>query len=361
MRTICSVFSNPISNDNIYNFNVTSDKIDLIDFGGISSFADLHIANNSVGEATIDLGNGQAITLHGLDAASLTSGDFVFDQMPTLDNAGSMVLSDGAMLPLSGDVNNTGTIELDSTTSGTLLQIIQDGITLHGAGQVTLSDDDGNVVSGTSNDVTFNNVDNTIAGAGQLGAGELDLINSGHIIATGSHALTINTGTNVIENSGTLESTGGGGLVVNSGIENSGLIWANGSNITLNGAVSGSGAVLVDGAATVTFGAATTVNTTLAADAAAMLVMNDSIDFSGKIGGFDANDHLDLTDMVSASGISLAFLANQDGAGGILQVSDGAHTANISLLGQYDASGFASGPDGAHGTVVTYDPSHHSV
>ena len=354
------VFSGPISNDDIYNFNSASDKIDLIGFGGISSFADLHIVDNSVGEATIDLGNGQTITLHGVDAASLTSSDFLFDQTPTVDNAGLMVISDGAMLPLSGDIDNTGTIELDSTTSGTLLQIIQSGITLHGAGQVTLSDDDGNVVSGTSQDVTLNNVDNTISGAGQLGAGELDLINSGNIIATGSHSLTIDTGTNVIENSGTLESTGSGGLVVNSGIDNSGLIWANGSNITLNGAVSGSGTVLVDGAATVTFGAATAVNTTLTADAAATLVMNDSIDFSGKISGFDANDHLDLTDMMFASGISLAYIANQDDAGGVLQVSDGAHTANIALLGQYDAAGFASAADVGAGTLMSYDPSHHS-
>ena len=77
-------------------------------------------------------------------------------------------------------------------------------MTLHGAGQVTLSDDDGNVISGTSQNVTLNNVDNTISGAGQLGAGELDLINSGKIIATGSHSLTIDTGTNVIENSARL-------------------------------------------------------------------------------------------------------------------------------------------------------------
>ena len=319
------------------------------------------IVDNSVGEATIDLGNGQTITLHGVDAASLTSSDFLFDQTPTVDNAGLMVISDGAMLPLSGDIDNTGTIRLKLTTSGTLLQIIQSGITLHGAGQVTLSDDDGNVVSGTSEDVTLNNVDNTISGAGQLGAGELDLINSGNIIATGSHSLTIDTGTNVIENSGTLESTGSGGLVVDGGIDNSGLIWANGSNITLNGASPGSGTVLVDGAATVTFGAATAVNTTLTADAAATLVMNNSIDFSAKISGFDANDHLDLTDMMFASGISLAYIAHQDGTGTLLRGEAVARTHDVKLLlGQYDAAGFASTADGGAGTLISYDSTHHT-
>jgi hypothetical protein len=189
----------------------------------------------------------------------------------------------------------------------------------------------------------------------------LDLINSGNIIATGSHSLTIDTGTNVIENFGTLESTGSGGLVVNSGIDNSGQILAHGSEITLNGTVTGSGNVAVDGIATVTFGAAASVNTTLAADAVATLVMRDSIDFSGKISGFDANDHLDLKDMTFANGVSLDYTANQAGTGGVLQISDGAHTANIALLGQYDAASFTSAGDAGTGTLISYDPNPHAA
>ena len=355
------VFAGPISNDDVYNFNAASDKIDLIGFDGVRSFADLHIADNPVGGAIIDLGNGQTITLHGVDAASLTGSDFLFDQTPITDNAGSMVIGDGAMLPLSGDINNTGSIDLDSAGNGALLQLTQYGVTLHGDGQIVLSDDEGNVISGTLQGVTLNNVDNTISGAGQLGAGELDLINSGTIVATGSHSLIIDTGAHTIENFGTLESAGSGGLVVNSSVDNSGQILAHGGDITLNGAVSGSGSVVIDGTATVTFGAAAAVNTTLATDAIATLVMRDSIDFSGKISGFDANDHLDLKDMTFGHGVSLAYIADQNSSGGILQVSDGAHTANIALLGQYDAAGFASASDGGAGTLISYDPTHHTA
>ena len=59
-------------------------------------------------------------------------------------------------------------------------------------------------------------------GAGQVGAGQTTLINEGTIIATGTHALTIDTGTNVVTNSGTLEATGSGGLVMDSDDSNQG-------------------------------------------------------------------------------------------------------------------------------------------
>jgi hypothetical protein len=47
--------------------------------------------------------------------------------------------------------------------------LIEHGITLHGGGQVVLSDDDHNVISGTLSSVTLDNVDNTISGAARLG------------------------------------------------------------------------------------------------------------------------------------------------------------------------------------------------
>jgi len=56
--------------------------------------------------------------------AALTEIDFVFDQTPVTQNAGSMVISDGAMLPLSGMIENIGTIELNSTGTETDLQLV---------------------------------------------------------------------------------------------------------------------------------------------------------------------------------------------------------------------------------------------
>jgi hypothetical protein len=239
--------------------------------------------------------------------------------------------------------------------------LIQYGITLQGDGQIVLSDDDGNVISGTLSNVTLTNVDNTISGAGQLGAGQLTLINQGDIVATGTHALVIDTGISVIENSGTLESTGSGGLVISSDLANSGLVWAHGGNVVLNGAVSGSGSALIDGTATVEFGAAASINTTIAADGIGTLILHDSFNFAGTVSGFDGNDAFDFTDIAFGGTVALNYTVNQDGTGGLLQVSDGTHSASITLLGQYDAGGFATTADACSGTVVTYDPNHYLV
>ena len=81
------VFAQPIGNDTIYNFNVATDKIDLMGFANIASFSDIQadIDEDSNGDAVITLGNGETITLHGVNAASLTAADFVFNQTPVVD------------------------------------------------------------------------------------------------------------------------------------------------------------------------------------------------------------------------------------------------------------------------------------
>ena len=130
------VFAQPIGNDTIYNFNVASDQIDLIGFNNVASFSDIqaNLTDDGNGNAVITIGAGETITLNGVDASSLNANDFVFDQTPVTENASSMVISDGAMLPLSGVVNNTGTIALNSTGDETDLELIQHGITLQGGG-----------------------------------------------------------------------------------------------------------------------------------------------------------------------------------------------------------------------------------
>ena len=76
------VFSQPIGHDVIYSFDAASDQIDLIGYADFIGFGDIqaHMANDAAGNAVITLGDGQSITLKGVDAASLTASDFVFDQ-----------------------------------------------------------------------------------------------------------------------------------------------------------------------------------------------------------------------------------------------------------------------------------------
>jgi hypothetical protein len=265
-----------------------------------------------------------------------------------------MVISDGAILPLSGTIHNTGTISLNSTGDETDLQLIEHGITLEGHGQIILSDSSQNVISGTVSDVTLTNVDNTISGAGHLGNGVMALVNEGTIIATGTNSLDIDTGTNIVTNSGTIEATGTGGLAIHSDIINTGVLWANGGNLTVDGNVSGNGSAMISGSATLEFVGASTENVSFAAGSTGTLTLDHAFDFSGIVSGLSPGNHLDLLDFNFANGTTLNYAANADGTGGTLSVTDGAHTANITLLGQYDPAGFQTEADKAMGTLISY-------
>ena len=329
------VFAQPIGNDTIYSFNASEDQVDLIGYAGFASFDNVkgHLTADANGNAVITLADGQSITLDGVAAASLSASNFVFNQEPVTNNAGVMTIGDGAVLPLSGIIDNTGTIALDSAGNETQLELIQNGITLQGGGQVILSDSGENFISGTIPNVTLTNVDNTISGAGQLGAGQMTLVNDGTIVATGTHALIIDTGPNVVINSGTLEATGSGGLIVNSDVANSGLIWAYGGNITINGAVTGSGTALISGAATLEFGSASSADITFAADAVGTLILQDPADFTGTISGLSQDDQIDLSNIshAIASVYSITYSLSTDVT--TLAITDGTNTDTINLAG----------------------------
>jgi VCBS repeat-containing protein len=352
------VFSQPIGNDTVHSFDAAADQIDLIGYSGFQSFADVqaHTADDANGNAVITLVDGQSITLDGVHSSALGAGNFVFDQTPVVNNPGTMTLGDGSLLPLSGTVNNSGLISLNSTGDDTLLQVIQHGVTLQSGGQIVLSDNAANLISGTGPDVTLINVDNTISGAGKLGGGMLSLDNRGTIIATGTNALVIDTGGSVVVNSGMLEATGSGGLMVDGGLANSGTLWANGGNIVVHGAVTGEGDATIGNLSKLEFGGASSTDVTFAHDAAGTLELDDSFDYSGHIGGVTNDDKLDLNDILFGAGTTVAYQASQDGSSGILSVSDGAHSATLHLLGTYEANGFRLADDGEGHTVVTYNP-----
>ncbi|MBZ9722317.1 VCBS domain-containing protein, partial [Mesorhizobium sp. CO1-1-11] len=357
------VFSQPIGADTVHNFDAAADQIDLIGYNGLADFADLqtHIADDANGNAVIALGDGQSITLDGVHSGALTASNFVFDQTPVVNNSGTMTIGDGALLPLSGIINNSGLISLDSTGGDTLLQVIQHGVTLQGGGQILLSDSAANMISGTGPDVTLVNVDNTISGAGQLGGGMLSLDNQGTIIATGSHALVIDTGGSVVTNSGTLEATGSGGLTVAGGLANSGMLWANGGDIVIHGQVTGDGDATIGNLSKLEFGGASSTDVTFGHDAAGTLQLDDSFDYSGRIGGITNDDRLDLGDILFGAGTTAVYQANQDGSGGTLTVSDGTHGAALHLVGNYDANAFKLADDGQGHTVVSYNPAEFTL
>jgi VCBS repeat-containing protein len=353
------VFARPIGLDTIYSFDAGQDRIDLIGYAGFANFDDVqrHLSQDNAGNAVLALAVGQSITLMGVAAAALTAGNFVFDQTPVLANVATMTVGDGALLPLSGVIDNAGTIALDAAARDTHLQLIQYGVTLQGGGELILSDSVHNVISGSLPGVTLTNLDNTISGAGQLGAGQMMLVNDGTIVATGFHALVIDTGANVVTNNGTLAATGSGGLIVNSDIANSGLIWAHGGNITINGAVTGSGHALISGDGGLGFGAASSADVTFAADAAGRLMLEQPAYFTGTISGFSSDDQIDLANInyATASLYNVTYSASTDLT--TLVITDGTSANTLQFVGNYTVhTAWHVASDSHGGTLLTDSP-----
>ena len=100
---------------------------------------------------------------------------------------------------------------------------------------------------------------------------------------------------------------------------------------------------------------------TFAPGASGTLVLTDSQQYTGQISGLTANDTLDLADIAFGSNTTVAYSGTS--SQGTLSVSDGAHVAKISLLGNYLASTFVESSDGSGGTLIVDPPAplHHGV
>nr|WP_256593482.1 VCBS domain-containing protein [Pseudomonas sp. 09C 129] len=350
------VFAQPIGNNQIYNFDVMADKIDLIGFTGVTTFADLSISNDVNGNALVSIGSGQTVTLRGVDAADLSEANFQFDRDPLTSNTGTLTIADGAIMPFGGSLDNSGTIELGSAGNETRLEILFRGATLTGGGQVLLSDNAQNVIFGGSADTVLTNVDNRISGAGQLGAGQMILANAGLILASGLNSLVLDTGTHTITNSGVLESTGTGGMTVASTVENTGHLWANGGDLHLLADVTGNGSATIDGNASLTFAGAAHTSVAFHGEGAGSLVIAQAEAAGSLVGilGLESDDLLTFGDLAFGANTQLSYTANASGAGGLLMVDDGAHRAEVNLLGHYSAEDFQVTDGGEAGTQVSY-------
>jgi hypothetical protein len=117
--------------------------------------------------------------------------------------------------------------------------------------------------------------------------------------------------------------------------------------------VNGSGTIQIN-AATADFAAA--VSQTVSFGSSGVLELGDAQAFAGKISGFShtGTTSLDLGDIAFVSGTTTVSFTGTT-ASGILAVTDGAHTAKFTLLGNYTKSTFTLSSDGHGGTTVT-DP-----
>jgi autotransporter passenger strand-loop-strand repeat protein len=74
------------------------------------------------------------------------------------------------------------------------------------------------------------------------------------------------------------------------------------------------------------------------------------------IAGFDTTDTLDLSGFSSNQLVHLSFKENAAKTSGVLKITDGSLSAQVTLFGQYAAAGFRLAFDGSTGTLLTYTP-----
>jgi hypothetical protein len=196
-------------------------------------------------------------------AASVTEDVTATINNLTLNAANNWTLNNALSLTIDGtSISNAGKMTLNSTGSSTELIIGSSAVTLSGGGTLTLSNSADNFIFASTFGNTLVNQE-TIQGAGNIGLGDMGLVNSGTINANGSAGLVIQT-TGVTTNTGTIEATAGSLTLSSMTLNNTGgKITDSGqvlefSNSTING-----GTITLTGAADLQLNAATVEGGTL--------------------------------------------------------------------------------------------------
>jgi hypothetical protein len=262
----------------------------------------------------------------------------------------------GIALTLDGAIVNSGKINTFGGAHATKLVVGADGVTLTGGGQVNTKANVNNIIVGAAAGDTLTNVDNRIAGAGNIGDKSMVLVNQakGTILGNSAVTLTLDTGTSTIANAGLIESASTGQVVVRSAVANTGSLFAASGTLTLDGVVTGTGgAKIKTGVLNIAakFGEAVTFLT----GATGQLRLTDFTQFSGAVAGFSHTgaNSIDLAGFTK-TGAKASYAGTT--VSGTLTVTNGTQTAKVHLTGDYTAATFTLASDG-HGGVLVKDPS----
>jgi hypothetical protein len=350
------------------NGSVTDDAALIQGYSGISTHGGLYedIMNFGTVEALSSTGYGVSIdsrsstlTNYGVIKGG-SSGAVVFKYASDVLVVGAGALFEGAVL---GD---GGTLDLASGT-GKL-------VGLPGAGVITVADQAGPVTTfdafGTLEIASTARF--SVAGGGSIAAGQAviddgrlrlhhKVVNAGLIECGGGRIKTfgpvVNTGeiesiddgrlvlAGAVRNAGTISAADGALLILSGSVTNWGIIAADGGTVKVDGEVSKAGTATIDGGALDI--ASTFAGKVMFTGSTGVLELGRSQDFTGVVAGFSLSGgtSLDLDD--------IGFVDRNEAtyAHGVLRVTDGVHTANIHLQGDYGGDTFVASSN-QHGGVI---------
>ncbi len=279
-----------LSSDYAVGSGYVNDGVIDASFAGGTLFVE---ANEFVNAATIDVSNGEALRF---------------------ENSGSTLQS-------IGDYSNTGSIQLESSTS---LSLVSASFTNGVAGSITLDTS----ASGT-----------TTLAADRNSAFE----NDGTLSASGAGFVSLSGD---ITNAGLITS-GSGTLQFMSGLTNNGTVADSGGLLVLSGAVGGTGVVNIGAGGDVSMlGGASVGQTVDFLSSGGDLTLKSPASFLGTIAGFGGSDVITLT-KTAETGYGFA--------NGVLTVTDGSSTvASLTFAGTYSTQDFSVATNAHGNTVITF-------
>jgi autotransporter passenger strand-loop-strand repeat protein len=167
---------------------------------------------------------------------------------------------------------------------------------------------------------------------------------------------TVSNGAQVVYGAATSTTLDGGGYqYVSSGGTAIGATINGGYDYVASGGTA-SATTISAGTLELASGGSATGTTTFIAGGGGTLRLDDSVHFGGLIAGFGQPEHLDLSDIAFDANTHVSFAEAGNNTSGTLTVTDGLHTANLTLLGQYATAQFTSGDDGHGGTQIGDPP-----
>jgi hypothetical protein len=265
---------------------------------------------------------------------------------------GPLTLYSTASMTVEGALNNFGELLIKAGKGQTNTQLLvgAPGVILSGAGKILLNALS-SVITSAAGQATLTNLDNLIRGSGLLGKGLLTLINgvNGTIAGAGPAGLVIDTGLTAIENAGVITAVKDGQTLIKSIIDNTGALESQGGTLTALNAVTGPGQGIVRGGMLV-FGLSFAQNVIF--QGAGVLQLAQSQSYTGTISGFSKTGatSLDLRDIGFVNPGEATYSGT--GSGGVLTVTDGAHTAQVAMTGDYLGTTFVAESDGHGGADI---------
>jgi hypothetical protein len=275
----------------------------------------------------------------------------------TFVGTGNSTGSPAVTITASGDVINSGSIDLTGGSSFTIDGILNNSGTVTAEGATFILGP--NILIGS-----LLEVEGAVRNSGTLQAesqgrlhfeGAVTNLDGGLILADESGTVTID-GLVINRDGGVIQAGQSSTVEMNATVRNFGDLIADNGLILVDGALTGGGDAMIQGSGIIDLQASANAHVSFSGAEAGELILHDTENFHGDITGFADTDMIAFMDFLIGS-TTVQYTANGGNTGGILTLTDTGdpgHSASLTFVGAYDASEFATSDDGGGHVLVQH-------